>query len=279
MSRWVAVAAVLASTVFGAPVATAQAIDRYWIQAPNVGASAEVGEPVLITGYAMIGEGTGPEKVEITFDGGATWTDVDGLYFWRHLITPTRPGDITFQVRGWFPRVWDPVYSDVRTLHVGTPAELAPVSCPCRIYQLVPAQQDVDRLPVEVGMRFTVDRPGRLTSLSFARGAYRGAVTARVWGPGGVLLHEQAVPPTTWDTGHADFTTPVPVQPGAEYVVSYYTPEGGYAVDEDFFIGTQYRAPYVVPVDAGVYHYGVGGGFPTETWNHGNYHVYPTFTP
>ena len=96
-----------------------------------------------------------------------------------------------------------------------------------------------------------------------------------MWGPGGALLHEQIVPPTTLIQAMVAIDPPVPVQPGADYVVSYYTPEGGYRVTEDFYIGTLFHAPYIVRADAGVYRYGEGGGVPTDTWNHSNYTIYP----
>jgi hypothetical protein len=285
LSRWAAVASVVASAAFGAPVAMAQDevvgqyVNESWITTPSAGAAAAVGEPVLISGYAMIGEGTGPIKVEITFDGGETWTeaDADGYSYWRHLITPVQAGDVTFQVRAWFEYVAEPEYSGVRTLHVGTPAGFRQITCPCKYSPFFFPGLDIDRLPVELGERFSVDRPGRLSGVDITRGAYGGPVTVRVWGPGGVLLHEQAVPATTGSYSYVTFTTPVPVQPDGEYVVSYYTPEGGYRTTEEFFIGTLYSSPFVIPLDAGVFRYGDGGGFPTETWNHSNYHIYPKF--
>jgi hypothetical protein len=276
LSRWAAIAAAIAMTVVGAPNAAAQN-NAGWIQTPSTGASAAVGEVVVISGYAMIGEGTGPDRVEITFDEGDTWTEADGLYAWRYQITPTQPGDITFQVRAWFAALAEPQFSDPRTLHVGTPGSLAPITCPCSLHAHHFPPLDVDPLPVELGQRFSVDRPGRVTGLVFTRGTYQGPVTARVWGPGGVLLHQQAVPTTIGTYAHVDLTTAVPVQPGADYVVSYHTPQGGYRVSEDFYTGTLYRAPFVVRADAGVYRYGVDGGFPTDTWNHSNYEIYPVF--
>ncbi|WP_051766563.1 hypothetical protein [Saccharothrix syringae] len=104
---------------------------------------------------------------------------MDGLYRWRHPITPTRPGDVAFRIRAWFDQVAEPLPSEVRTPHVGTPAEPTPVSCPCRLNSCHLPPQDVDRLPVEPGQRFSVDRPGRISGLVFTRGAYQGAVTAR----------------------------------------------------------------------------------------------------
>jgi hypothetical protein len=261
--------------MFGTPAAAAAAP---WsgFYSPSAGSRAEVGEDVLITGYAYLGEGTPADKVELTFDEGATWVDVDGLGSWRYLLTPTEPGDITFRVRAWYNGNAGDT-SPQRTLHVGTPGSVAPVTCPCAFREYEFPRDDPDTLPVELGVRFAVDRPGHLNAVTFERGAYRGPVTVRVWGPGGTLLHEHVEAPPTSGRTDAPINPPVPVQPGADYVVSYYTPEGGYRASEDFYIGTLFHAPYIVRADAGVYHYGEDGGFPADSWNHSNYTIYPYF--
>jgi hypothetical protein len=60
-----------------------------------------------------------------------------------------------------------------------------------------------------------------------------------------------------------------------EYVVSYYTSEGGYASTEDYFSASMVIAPYTMPKGAGVYSY--GGGFPADTWNDSNYWIMSNF--
>jgi hypothetical protein len=100
-----------------------------------------------------------------------------------------------------------------------------PISCPCTFRESESPHNEIDPVPVELGVRFAVDRPGWLNRVTFQRGMYRGPVTIRVWGPGGTLFH----------------------------------------------------APYIVRADAGVYRYGEGGGFPTDTWHHSNYTIYPSF--
>ncbi|MBP2326728.1 hypothetical protein JOF56_007113 [Kibdelosporangium banguiense] len=274
--RWTAVLAVLTLAVFGAPAAMASTAPWHVVYSPSVGARAEVGEPVLITGYSYIGEGTPADSVELTFDGGVTWAEAD-IYWngsWRYLFTPTQPGDIAFNMRGWYKGQLGDV-SPPRTLHVGTPGSLAPVVCPCNFREYEAPRNEIDPLPVELGVRFAVDRPSWLYGVTFQRGTYRGPVTIRVWGPGGTLLHEQDEPAST--TGYTSVTIApsVPLQPGADYVVSYYTPEGGYQASENYYTGTLFHAPFIVRADAGVYHYGEGGGFPTDTWYQSNYTIYP----
>ncbi|WP_367128001.1 DUF4082 domain-containing protein [Saccharothrix sp. HUAS TT1] len=265
----------LASMFFGTPVASA-GLAWTGFSTPHTGAHVEVGEPLLITGTSGVGEGSNADATEITLDNGATWLPVDGNWPWRFLYTPTAPGDVTVTVRAAYNGDWT-VGSQPLVLHVGTPGVLAPVYCPCTSHVHESAVADVDRLPVELGARVRVDRPGRLTGVHLKRGAYQGPITVRVWGPGGALLHQQEEATVTQPFLPITFTTPVPVSTGAEYVVSYYTPEGGYVAAEDFHIGTVIRAPFVIPRDAGVYRYGEGGGFPTESWNASSYSIHPVF--
>ena len=68
------------------------------------------------------------------------------------------------------------------------------------------------------------------------------------------------------------------------YVASYYAPNGRYAVDEHYFAATGVdTGPLHALRDGvdggnGLYRYGTGGGFPTETYQAGNYWVDVVFT-
>lgn len=276
--RWMAVLAVVSLAVFGAPAAMASNPPWHVVYSPSLGASAEAGQPVLITGYSYIGEGSPAHGVELTFDDGVTWAEAD-IYSngsWRYLFTPIQSGDVAFRMRGWYNGALGDI-SPPRTFHVGTPGSLAPISCPCTFRESEFPHDDIDPVPVELGVRFAVDRPGWLNGVTFRRGTYRGPVTIRVWGPGGTLLHEHIEPAATTGYTSAAINPPVQAQPGTDYVVSYYTPEGGYQASENFYTGTLFHAPYIVRAGAGVYRYGEGGGFPTDTWYHSNYTIYPSF--
>jgi hypothetical protein len=78
------------------------------------------------------------------------------------------------------------------------------------------------------------------------------------------------------------FAAPVPVTANTTYVASYFAPNGGYAVTAGYF-GTGTDAP---PLHApssgasggnGLYVY--GGGFPSNTYNAGNYWIDVVFKP
>ncbi|TCO49762.1 DUF4082 domain-containing protein [Actinocrispum wychmicini] len=279
LSRWTAVVATLTLTVFGAPVAAADDSPFSSIYTPTDGVRAEVGEPVLLTGGSIMPNGTAAERVELTFDDGATWIGIDWPTLpWHYLLTPTQPGDITFRARGWFGDTVGET-SPPRTFRVGTGSPLGPANCDLGCFYTSSAfpHNEPDTDPVELGVRFTVDRPLRLNAAYLVRGTYQGPITVRVWGPDGTLLHEHVDSVRgEWPALlSAPIDPPVPLQPNVDYVVSYYTPQGGYRQNEDFFIGTLLSETFTFRADAGVFHYGEGGGFPTDTWGHSNYAIFP----
>ena len=134
---------------------------------------------------------------------------------------------------------------------------------------------------MEVGLRFRTDRDGYLTGLYFWRNpANTGPQVAHLWSADGDLRAEATLTGSTASYPQITFTPPVPVQAGAGYVVSYYTPTGHYASSIGYFAGAIVRAPFEAIYDtsgtAGVYRY--GGGFPDQTWEASNYWISPTFT-
>ncbi|ROP35148.1 DUF4082 domain-containing protein [Saccharothrix texasensis] len=277
--------ATAAVTLVLSGTAHAQDDRRVVIGTPTTGAAAEVGVPVLVTGLSITPTTVAITATELTFDGGATWVTAEVLrdhdpsrVDWRYVYTPEQAGDVVVAGRVVTASGAGPTGVPA-VIHVDGAAVAQPVDCATRCElgtYYKEAVDDPDQSPVEVGTRFRVDRPGQLLGASLGRGSYRGPITLRLWSETGVLLAE-----TPWDhpglMAQIDFPTPVPVEPGHDYVVSYYTPQGGYATSEDFFVGTLVRAPFIVPPGAGVYHYGDGGGFPTETWHDSTYWVLPEF--
>ncbi|MCS7481957.1 DUF4082 domain-containing protein [Umezawaea endophytica] len=274
LPRLVAVVAALGLVLSG----TAYAADNPMsvVSTPTTGAGVEVGVPLLITGIAHNGEAGGIVSVELSVDGGDTWFEVGTTESWRYTYTPPEAGDVTIVSRASTASTTGAWTSPI-TVHVGGAATPLPVLCSC-YFQLPDGVvvNDQDAEAVELGMRTRFDRNGSVTGIAFRRGTYPGPVTARVWSGAGDLLAEKVATGT-----RILFDAPVPVTAGADYVVSYYTPAGGYASTEDFFTGTVVSTPFSAPHNgvsgAGVYHYGDGGGFPTDTWHDSNYWVAPYF--
>ncbi|MFD4639509.1 DUF4082 domain-containing protein [Lentzea sp. NPDC058436] len=247
------------------------------IFSPTEQASVPLNEPLLVIGGAVNGESGGITEVDFSTDDGTNWTTVDATgERWSVVLWPSVPGPLTIKARARTASTTGPVTVS-RTVHVG--GTTTPPFSDDTLLILndthSPTINDPDTEAVELGLRFQVDRAGSIPAVIIKRGDYTGPVTARVWA-GGTLLAEQAAPGAAYSQ-RITFGTPVPVAPGTEYVISYYTPAGGYKATQDYFIGNLAQTPFKVPVNAGVYSY--GGGFPTDTWNASNYWIEPIFRP
>jgi hypothetical protein len=132
-----------------------------------------------------------------------------------------------------------------------------------------------DSNPVELGVTFSA-RPGTVSAVQFYRGEPSDSGFAvHLWNNSGTLLASGHAPGNQalgWQTVNLD----VPVHIGfGVYVASYYTSTGGYAADHEFAFPA--RGP--LSLGHGVYHYGLGGGFPNQTYMGSNYWVGPVFQP
>ncbi|GAA3463209.1 DUF4082 domain-containing protein [Saccharothrix longispora] len=132
-----------------------------------------------------------------------------------------------------------------------------------------------DVRPTEVGVRTVFDRPGHVLGASLLRGPHRGPITLRLWRDGALLAERAWTHPGRM--AEIFFATPVPVEAGREYVISYYTPYGGYLTSPGYYTAPVTYGPFTAPVGAGVLHHGEGGGFPTENHGDSTYWINPEF--
>ncbi|MCC8249990.1 DUF4082 domain-containing protein [Saccharothrix luteola] len=282
-SRFAVVLAAIAPLLGGVLPAHAAADDFYTvIDIPSRNPQAEVGVPFLVTGHVRGSWTTPITRVEVTTDDGRTWHPAEGTTEWRYAFTPTGPGVHVTGARAYNDTGVSPVSAPDIDVHVGLTGPLPFAGCLCILDSFAwRGGYDPDPEPVEVGTRIRFDRPGEVTGVYLKRGDYRGPVVVHLWRGDGTLLAEQTggSDPSSWQI--VGFDQAVPVQPGVDYVASYYTPEGGYRSTEHYYTGTVVSAPFIAPHNgvsgAGVYRYGVGGGFPTESWHDSNYWVSPTF--
>ncbi|WP_199752749.1 N,N-dimethylformamidase beta subunit family domain-containing protein [Actinoplanes sp. ATCC 53533] len=164
-----------------------------------------------------------------------------------------------------------------------------PTGCPCSVWatSVVPGTPaESDTAAVEVGMKFRADAAGQVTAVRFYKGSGNtGTHVGHLWSSTGTLLGTvtfSGETATGWQT--ATFATPVPVAADTTYVVSYYAPVGRYAGDSGYFAAGVDNGPLHALRDGvdgpnGVYRYGTGGGFPSNTWESTNYWVDVMFTP
>jgi Domain of unknown function (DUF4082)/Bacterial Ig domain len=289
--RWsIAVVVLLgsaATVLFSGAPAAASSYPFSVLTSPTAGSVLTVGTPVIFAGGASDGE-TGPVRhVEVSLDGGATWDLVEGGEVWWFVYTPTEPGELSVLTRATSANAGttgSPSGPTPITVGAGDPP---PRSCPCALTLPTlpdrPMVSDPDEVPVEVGLRFALDRDGVVTGLRLHHFAGNtGPLEAHFWTGNGDLLATATLADPTGPLVPIAFSQPVPVQAGETYVISYYTPSGHYASSEDYFAASVVNPPFATIVDenggSGVYHYGTGGGFPDQTWHASNYWVEPIFT-
>ncbi|TCO65143.1 DUF4082 domain-containing protein [Actinocrispum wychmicini] len=159
-----------------------------------------------------------------------------------------------------------------------------PATCPCTVWDdfTTPQQPSSDDPgAVEVGTKVRFDTRGSVLGVRFYKGpGNTGTHTGSLWSSTGTRLATGTFSNENgggWQT--LMFSSPVVVQPNTTYVVSYYAPNGNYAVNGGYFngVGGDYGALHALAggVDGanGLYRYGSGGGFPTSSYGSSNYWV------
>jgi hypothetical protein len=138
-----------------------------------------------------------------------------------------------------------------------------------------------DTNAVELGVQFQSSQAGTITAIRI----YRAAATAAgskvdLWSANGTLLGSGTIPAGSGSTPGwvtVQLAQPVAIQAGVTYVASYYISNGNYADTRNFFSSPFTSGPLTAL--AGVYHYGTGGGFPTNVYQNSNYWVDVVFVP
>ncbi len=162
-----------------------------------------------------------------------------------------------------------------------------PGVCPCSVWDdgAVPATVTVnDAGAVELGMRFQADVSGSVKGVRFYKGAQNvGSHTGRLWSNSGTLLATITFTgESTAGWQEAAFNSPVHINAGTTYVVSYTT-NGYYSATSGGLNSAVVNAPLralATGTDgpSGVYRYGTGGVFPTNGGG-ANYWVDAVFQP
>ncbi|OSI95017.1 DUF4082 domain-containing protein [Bradyrhizobium canariense] len=132
---------------------------------------------------------------------------------------------------------------------------------------------------VELGMKFQASTGGDITGLRFYKGpSNTGTHVADLWSSTGTLLATATFSTeTTSGWQQVNFSTPVTITAGTTYIASYHT-AGNYSADPNLFANSVTNGPLTAPSSAssggnGVYAYGTGSLFPTNTFNSTSYAV------
>lgn len=135
--------------------------------------------------------------------------------------------------------------------------------------------------PVELGVKFRSDVSGFITGVRFYKAPTNtGVHVASLWTSTGTLL---ATAPFAGELAsgwqEVTFSSPVAITANTIYVASYHVNGGHYSADSNAFASAGVDRPPLhalantVGEPNGVYQYGAGSTFPTQTWNSANYWV------
>ncbi|GII89073.1 hypothetical protein Ssi03_70630 [Sphaerisporangium siamense] len=246
------------------------------LAAPAANATVNNGATVTVSGTAAdVGGQVG--GVEVSTDGGTTWHPATGRTAWTYSWKVTGVGATTIKVRAG---------DDSGNVGAEVSRNVT-VECPCSLFASStvpknPAENDSGAL--EAGVRFTSSTNGYLTGIKFYKGTGNtGTHTGTLWSDtGDVLATGEFKNETATGWQKMTFDSPVYITAGTRYVASYFAPNGHYAADSDFFryeplVNAPLTAPKTIETAPnGVYR--SGEGFPTQTFNGGNYYVDVVFT-
>lgn len=132
---------------------------------------------------------------------------------------------------------------------------------------------------VELGMKFQASTSGDIVGLRFYKGpSNTGTHIADLWSSTGTLLATASFSNETasgWQ--QVNFATAVTITAGTTYIASYHT-AGNYSADPNLFANAVTNGPLTAPSSAssggnGVYAYGPGSLFPTNSFNATSYAV------
>jgi len=137
-----------------------------------------------------------------------------------------------------------------------------------------------DPKSVELGMRFTVANAGTINGMRFYKGPQNtGTHTGTLWTSTGTQLGTVTFSNETasgWQS--ASFSNPIAVTAGTSYVVSYHTSTGNYSATSGGFNAPISNNGITAPQSSGsggngLYSYGTGTLFPTDSYGASNYWV------
>jgi hypothetical protein len=128
---------------------------------------------------------------------------------------------------------------------------------------------------VELGVKFTASADGLITGIRFYKGpSNTGPHVADLWSSTGTLLATATFTSESasgWQ--EVDFSTPVAITAGTTYVAAYHT-SGNYSASANYFTNSLTNGELTAPSgNDGVYAYGSGNVFPTNTYKSTNYWV------
>jgi hypothetical protein len=228
--------------------------------------------------------------IEVSVDDGQTWRVAQGISNWSYSWSPTAQGSYVVKARAIDDSLNILANNQLATDLVTV---TAPTSFSVFAASITPAGPLYnDGQAVELGMKFSASQAGSITQLRYFRASADATDTdvrdGHLWSSTGTLLgtatFNSAPGQSGWQT--ATLSTPVAIQAGATYVVSYKT-ANNYLETVNYFTSPVSGPSGMLTAPAsgagaggnGVYLYGSTLRFPNQTYQAANYWVDVVFTP
>jgi hypothetical protein len=283
------------STIMAGLVQTTPSIDTQaptsTITSPKAAAAIANGTNLTVTGTASDTGGGVVAGVEVSIDGGKTWHPAIGTTSWSYSGVIYGNGAVQVESRAT---------DDSVNTETSKPGVTANVSCPCTLFgQTIPGTtpgvgsgtstlsvaDSGDGGAYELGTSFTSSNNGEVTGIRFYKSAANtGTHIGTLWSSSGQVLATGTFTNETaigWQT--LTFASPVSISANTTYVVSYWDPNGHYAVDENFFYYRNYTAGPLqaaanIPSNQAVNGFFISThSFPTQSFDGSSYYVDPVF--
>jgi hypothetical protein len=145
-----------------------------------------------------------------------------------------------------------------------------------------------DPNPVELGVQFKSSQAGAITAIRFYKGPNNtGTHVGNLWNAASKSLLGSATFSSETASGwqQVNLSSPVAITANTLYAVSYHC-NGNYSATNDYFDSADHsNGPLTAPATGnvaggnGIYAYGSGSSFPTNTFQGSNYWVDVVFVP
>ncbi|KRR21604.1 hypothetical protein CQ13_30745 [Bradyrhizobium retamae] len=258
------------------------------VAANDSGFSVSQDSTITIAASVLLANDTDPDGDNLTITGVSTGANSNGTASFN-----AQTNTVTFTPNAGYtgPASFTYAISDGRGGTASASASLtvnAPSASIVSLFSSNPTPSIVsvnDPSSVELGLKFQASTTGDVTGLRFYKGpSNTGTHVAHLWTSTGTLLATATFTNETasgWQ--QVDFATPVTITAGTTYVASYHT-SGNYAADPGLFSSAVTNGPLTAPSSAtsggnGVYAYGSGALFPTDSYNSTSYGVDVLFRP
>jgi len=241
------------------------------ITSPVLGASFVEGQHVTITGTAQDLGGGVVAGVEISVDGGQRWFKATGRENWSFNWVVQASGTYNIMSRA----VDDSLNLETPGTGKQVTVNLPSTSSLWNMSAKPETETALDRVGIELGVKFETTTGGFVTGIRFYKGFYNvGEHLVSLWKADGTLLATGVSTGESlsgWQT--VSFSSPIQISAGTTYVASYHT-GGYYSITDGYFNSAYANGAIKVQPGGGVFAYSESTGtFPGNTFNGSNYWV------